>query len=57
MINNVSKGTGIRLPMNDEHVRALNLSNCAAIVIYEVLRQQGFPNLELTHHYAQDKLD
>lgn len=47
----------IRLPMNDEHVRALNLSNCAAIVIYEVLRQQGFPNLELTHRYAQDKLD
>lgn len=47
----------IRLPINDEHVRALNLSNCAAIVIYEVLRQQAFQNLELTHHYAHDKLD
>ncbi|MBE8863421.1 tRNA (uridine(34)/cytosine(34)/5-carboxymethylaminomethyluridine(34)-2'-O)-methyltransferase TrmL, partial [Enterococcus faecium] len=21
------------------------------------LRQQGFPNLELTHHYENDKLD
>lgn len=47
----------LRIPMNDEHVRALNLSNCAALVIYEVLRQQQFPNLELSHHYAHDKLD
>jgi tRNA (cytidine/uridine-2'-O-)-methyltransferase len=38
---------GLRLPMNDEHVRSLNLSNTAAIVIYEALRQQGFPNLDL----------
>lgn len=36
---------GLRLPMNDEHVRSLNLSNAAAIVIYEALRHQGFPNL------------
>ncbi|HHU55551.1 MAG TPA: tRNA (cytidine(34)-2'-O)-methyltransferase [Acholeplasmataceae bacterium] len=34
----------IRLPMSDK-VRSLNLSNTAAIVIYEALRQQGFPNL------------
>lgn len=34
----------IRLPMN-EKVRSLNLSNVAAIIIYEALRQQGFPNL------------
>lgn len=34
----------IRLPMSDK-VRTLNLSNCAAIIIYEALRQQGFPNL------------
>lgn len=34
----------IRLPMTDK-VRALNLSNCAAIIVYEALRQQGFPNL------------
>ncbi|OTE89266.1 TrmH family RNA methyltransferase, partial [Escherichia coli] len=47
----------LRIPMNDEHVRSLNLSNTAALIIYEVLRQQGFPELELTHHYENDKLD
>ncbi|WP_050182248.1 tRNA (uridine(34)/cytosine(34)/5-carboxymethylaminomethyluridine(34)-2'-O)-methyltransferase TrmL [Domibacillus robiginosus] len=34
----------LRIPMN-EHVRSLNLSNTAAILIYEALRQQGFPGL------------
>lgn len=34
----------LRIPMN-EHVRALNLSNTAAILIYEALRQQNFPNV------------
>lgn len=34
----------IRLPMSDK-VRALNLSNVAAIMVYEALRQQGFPDL------------
>src|SRR5690606_14021940 len=34
----------LRIHMNDK-VRSLNLSNTAAIIIYEVLRQQGFPNL------------
>lgn len=47
----------LRIPMNDEHVRSLNLSNTAALVVYEALRQQGFPNLEQTHHYEHDKLD
>lgn len=47
----------LRIPMNDTHVRSLNLSNTAALVIYEALRQQGFPNLELSHHYENDKLD
>lgn len=47
----------IRVPMNDEHVRSLNLSNTAALVIYEVLRQQGFPNLELTHQYDTQKAE
>ena len=28
-----------------DNVRALNLSNCAAIVIYEVLRQQNYNDL------------
>lgn len=47
----------LRIPMNDEHVRSLNLSNTAAILIYEALRQQNFNELELTHHYENDKLD
>lgn len=47
----------VRLPMNDEHVRSLNLSNTAAIMIYEVLRQQKFSGLELQHHYTNDKID
>ncbi len=34
----------LRVPMND-HVRSLNLSNTAAILVYEALRQQGFPGL------------
>ncbi|MCI3029959.1 tRNA (uridine(34)/cytosine(34)/5-carboxymethylaminomethyluridine(34)-2'-O)-methyltransferase TrmL [Desemzia sp. C1] len=47
----------VRLPMNDEHVRSLNLSNTAAIMIYEVMRQQSFNGLELQHHYENDKID
>lgn len=47
----------LRIPMNDEHVRSLNLSNTAAILIYEALRQQGFKGMELAHHYDNDKLD
>lgn len=47
----------LRIPMNDEHVRSLNLSNTVALVVYEALRQQDFPQLELTHHYDHDKLD
>ena len=34
----------MRIPMTSD-VRALNLSNCVAIVTYEALRQQGYPNL------------
>ncbi|WP_062051845.1 tRNA (uridine(34)/cytosine(34)/5-carboxymethylaminomethyluridine(34)-2'-O)-methyltransferase TrmL [Bacillus sp. JCM 19034] len=33
-----------RIPQT-EHIRSLNLSNTAAIVIYEAIRQQGFLNL------------
>ncbi|MGG1571895.1 tRNA (uridine(34)/cytosine(34)/5-carboxymethylaminomethyluridine(34)-2'-O)-methyltransferase TrmL [Fictibacillus sp. NRS-1165] len=33
-----------RLPMNN-NIRSLNLSNTAAILIYEALRQQEFPSL------------
>lgn len=46
----------VRIPMNDEHVRSLNVSNTACMVVYEALRQQGFPQLELSHTYEQDKL-
>ena len=41
----------IRIPMNDEHVRSLNLSNAAAIILFEALRQQAFEGLEVIHHY------
>lgn len=37
-------GHCMRIPMSQK-VRALNLSNCCAIVIYEVLRQQNYQNL------------
>lgn len=33
-----------RIPTND-NIRALNLSNCVALVLFEVLRQQDYPNL------------
>ncbi|MBQ9307999.1 MAG: tRNA (uridine(34)/cytosine(34)/5-carboxymethylaminomethyluridine(34)-2'-O)-methyltransferase TrmL [Clostridia bacterium] len=34
----------IRIPMRSE-ARSLNLSNSVAVVLYEALRQQGFPEL------------
>ncbi|EGQ2893542.1 tRNA (uridine(34)/cytosine(34)/5-carboxymethylaminomethyluridine(34)-2'-O)-methyltransferase TrmL [Staphylococcus pseudintermedius] len=37
--------TALCIPMN-ENVRALNLSNTAAILVYEALRQQNYPNLQ-----------
>ncbi len=47
----------MRIPMTED-VRALNLSNCCAIVIYEVLRQQEYPGL-LQHepHKGADYLE
>jgi tRNA (cytidine/uridine-2'-O-)-methyltransferase len=33
----------LRIPMFNENARSLNLSNCVALVLYEALRQQGFP--------------
>lgn len=36
----------LRIPMaENEKVRSLNLSNTAAIIAYDVLKQQGFPNM------------
>ena len=33
----------LRIPMFNPEARSLNLANCAALVLYEALRQQGFP--------------
>lgn len=35
----------VRIPMIHHHSRSLNLSNSVAIFLYEVLRQQGYPEL------------
>ena len=40
----------LRIPSTD-NVRSLNLSNCVAIVLYEVLRQQDYPNLLRTEPF------
>lgn len=32
----------LRIPMFNAQARSLNLSNCAALVLFEALRQQGF---------------
>ena len=40
----------IRILMR-EHLRSLNLSNSVAIIVYEVLRQNGFQNLESETNY------
>ncbi len=34
----------VRIPMKAD-ARSLNLSNCAALMVYEVLRQTGYPGL------------
>ena len=46
----------IRIPTTS-NVRALNLSNCAAIAVYEVLRQQNYNDLLKTEpHKGEDWL-
>ena len=40
-----NKDTCVRIPMMPEEW-SLNLSNSVAIMVYEALRQQGFPSLE-----------
>jgi tRNA (cytidine/uridine-2'-O-)-methyltransferase len=39
-----NKEVSLRIPMN-ENIRSLNLSNTAAILIYEALRQQNYAHL------------
>lgn len=47
----------LRLPMTDK-VRALNLSNCVSVIVYEALRQQNYPNLLfLEPHKGEDYLE
>ena len=41
----------IRIPMISD-ARSLNLSNSVAIILYEALRQQGFPGLKETGKFA-----
>ena len=36
----------IRVPMVNTTTRSLNLSNTVAIVVYEALRQLGYPNMK-----------
>ncbi len=48
-----------RIPTTDK-VRSINLSNCVALVSYEVLRQLDYPNLfdhEPENHKGKDFLD
>lgn len=40
-----NKEFSLRIPMN-ENIRSLNLSNTAAILIYEALRQQNYAHLK-----------
>lgn len=42
-----NKEFAIRIPMSaDTRLRSFNLSNCANIILFEALRQLGFPGLE-----------
>ena len=50
--NNIKQA--IRIPMR-ESLRSLNLSNSVAIIVYEVLRQAGFENLQETSNFFTNK--
>lgn len=39
-----NEGQWLRIPMFHTESRSLNLSNCVALVLFEALRQQGFPS-------------
>lgn len=42
----------VRIPMR-EGARSMNLSNAVAVIVYEVLRQQNFPNLQGYGHLTK----
>lgn len=48
--------TCVRMPMRPS-LRSLNLSNAAAIAVYEVLRQRGFEGLETAGHLTGERAD
>lgn len=45
-IRELLKDNLIRIPMVETTDRSLNLSNSAAIIMFEALRQLGFPNMK-----------
>lgn len=45
-IRNSNLGSLIRVPMLQTSTRSLNLSNTAAIVAFEAMRQMNFPNMK-----------
>lgn len=45
-IRDLLKANLIRIPMVETTDRSLNLSNSAAIIMFEALRQIGFPNMK-----------
>ena len=45
VLDRLGPGRTLRIPMKP-HSRSLNLSNAAALIVYEGLRQLGFPGLE-----------
>ena len=52
LLNNIENA--VRIPMRKD-LRSLNLSNSVAIVVYELLRQDSFKNLEETSTYLDEK--
>lgn len=46
----------MRIPINN-NIRALNLSNCVAIMLFEALRQQNYPNLLKNDPFKVDYLE
>ncbi len=43
LVEGAAAGRWVRIPMLNPEARSLNLANCVAVVLFEALRQQGFP--------------